>query len=139
MVPRLFAPRFKGGIGVFLLRGSEFLNIFLEYIIVFIGVYCLNYFVSVQGQKLEKKKKKMTEALYLKKFYGVVISKKDYSKFLVICSLINTFIISTIYIIIMYLVSGIIFKVIIGVILLVLMIIICYGLLAKYYLWKEGK
>ena len=81
----------------------------------------------------------MTEALYLKKFYGVVISKKDYSKFLVICSLINTFIISTIYIIIMYLVSGIIFKVIIGVILLVLMIIICYGLLAKYYLWKEGK
>ena len=115
------------------------MNIFLEYIIGFIGVYCLNYFVSVQGQKLEKKKKKMTEALYLKKFYGVVISKKDYSKFLVICSLINTFIISTIYMIIMYLLNHIILRIIIGVILLILMIIICYGFLAKYYLWKEGR
>ena len=90
----------------------------------------------IRGKKEYDKNKIPTELLYLKKVYHVDISKIDYGKFVVTYSLINTFIITTIYIIIMYLVDTIIFRLIVGVILLVLMIIICYGFLAKYYLWK---
>ena len=92
----------------------------------------------VRGKKEYNKKRIPTELLYLKKVYGIKIEKINYSNFVTIYSLINTFIMSTIYIIIMYLLNNLFLRIIIGIILLVLMIIICYGLLAKYYLWKEG-
>ena len=115
------------------------MNIVLEYVVVFIGVFIFNYFATKVSSKKLSKNQVPTEVLYLKKVYRVTIPKKSYPKFMIICSLINTFIISTIYIIIMYLVNRIILRIIIGVILLILMIIICYGFLAKYYLWKEGR
>ena len=115
------------------------MNIILEYFIVFIGVFIFNYFATRVTNKKLSKNQVPTEVLYLKKVYQVTIPKKSYSKFMMICSLINTFIISTIYMIIMYLLNHIILRIIIGVILLILMIIICYGFLAKYYLWKEGR
>lgn len=115
------------------------MNIVLEYVVVFIGVFIFNYFVTKVSSKKLSKNQVPTEVLYLKKVYKVTIPKKSYPKFMIICSLINTFIISTIYIIIMYLVNYIILRIVIGVILLILMIIICYGFLAKYYLWKEGR
>lgn len=115
------------------------MNIVLEYVVVFIGVFIFNYFATKVSSKKLSKNQVPTEVLYLKKVYKVTIPKKSYPKFMIICSLINTFIISTIYIIIMYLVNYIILRIVIGVILLILMIIICYGFLAKYYLWKEGR
>lgn len=115
------------------------MNIVLEYVVVFIGVFIFNYFATKVSSKRLSKDQVPTEVLYLKKVYKVTIPKKSYPKFMIICSLINTFIISTIYIIIMYLVNHIILRIVIGVILLILMIIICYGFLAKYYLWKEGR
>lgn len=114
------------------------MNILLEYSLVFIAVYIFNYFALVRGKKKYDKKKIPTELLYLKRVYGVNITKIPYHQFLIASSLINTFIISTIYIIIMYLLQNIILRIIISVILLILMIIICYGFLAKYYLWKES-
>ena len=95
--------------------------------------------IILASNKKLSKNQVPTEVLYLKKVYKVTIPKKSYPKFMIICSLINTFIISTIYMIIMYLLNHIILRIIIGVILLILMIIICYGFLAKYYLWKEGR
>lgn len=118
-------------------KGCDDLAILFEYFVVFVAVFIMNYFMFIRGKKEYNKNKIPTELLYLKKVYHVNVSKIDYGKFVVIYSLINTFIIATIYIIIMYLVDTMIFKLIIGAILLVLMIIICYGFLAKYYLWKE--
>ena len=115
------------------------MNIVLEYVVVFMGVFIFNYFANRITSKKLSKGQFPTEVLYLKRIYKITIPKKSYSKFMMICSFINTFIISTIYIIIMYLVNHIILRIIIGVILLILMIIICYGFLAKYYLWKEGR
>ena len=115
------------------------MNIVLEYVVVFIGVFIFNYFANRITSKKLSNGQVPTEVLYLKRLYKITIPKKSYSKFMMICSFINTFIISTIYIIIMYLVNHIILRIVIGVILLILMIIICYGFLAKYYLWKEGR
>ena len=112
-------------------------DILFEYLVVFVAVFVMNYFMFIRGKKKYDKNKIPTELLYLKRVYHVDVAKIDYGKFVVTYSLINTFIIATIYIIIMYLVDAMIFKLIIGLVLLILMIIICYGFLAKYYLWKE--
>ncbi len=80
-----------------------------------------------------------TELLYLKKIYQINEKRINYKRFVYIYNIINSFIISTIYIIIVYLLHGWIFKVVVGTILLILMLIICYGLLGRYYLKKEGR
>ncbi len=112
------------------------MNVLLEYIIVFCVVFVLNYFMLATSKKKYNKKHIPTELLYLKKIYGVDIKKISYEKFVITYAIINTFIISTIYIILMYLLNNWILRIIIGIVLLILMIIICYGFLAKYYLWK---
>lgn len=121
------------------------MNWLLEYFIVFLGVFVFNYFMICASTKKfhipEKcnSKKMPTELLYLKKIYHVDIKKIPYKQFVYIYCLINTFIISTIYMILIYLLDNWIMRIILGIILLILMIIICYGLLARYYLKKEGK
>lgn len=137
MVPRLDAPCIGSNSRRGFFKGCDGLSILFEYFVVFVAVFIMNYFMFIRGKKEYNKNKIPTELLYLKKVYHVDVSKIDYGKFVVTYSLINTFIIATIYIIIMYLVDTMIFKLIIGAILLILMIIICYGFLAKYYLWKE--
>ena len=39
----------------------------------------------------------------------------------------------------MYLIKTMIMRVVLGIVMLVLLIIICYGLLGRYYLYKEEK
>ena len=115
------------------------INILLEYIFVFIIIGAINYFLFAKPKLNYEKKNKPTELLYLKKIYKINIKKINYKNFVYTYTLINTFIISTLYIILMYLLNNIILRIIIGIILLILMMIICYGLLGRYYLWKEGK
>ena len=115
------------------------MNILLEYIIVFTLIYSFFYFGIIKHIKKYDKKNLPVELLYLKKIYKVNIPKEGYQSFVYIYSTINTFIISTIYIILLYLVETLVLRIIIGIVLLILMIIICYGLLARYYLKKEGK
>ena len=129
------------------------MNVLLEYLIIFIIVWIINYFMTIPNYKKEDKKKVrkkgnskeasvskvIPELVYLEKIYHIHIKKINKSKFLYLSVSTNTFIISTIYIILMYLISNWIIKIILGIILLILMIIICYGLIGRYYLKKEGK
>ena len=108
------------------------MNVMLEYIIVFVGVLVINIFVSKfnrnnLGDTLSP------ELIYLKKIYKISINKINRYKFFNVIIVTNTFIISTIYIILMYLLTNWILRVVIGLILLILMIIICYGLIGRYY------
>lgn len=114
------------------------MNILLEYVIVFISVWIIHYFMFVKSKKKYNKKKIPTELLYLQIVYHINPKSINYQSFVYIYSFINTFIISTIYIILMYLLSNWILRVIFGIVLLILMIIICYGILGRYYLKKEG-
>ena len=78
------------------------------------------------------------ELMFLKKFYGVDIKNISKEKFKGSFSFVNAFIMSTIYIILMYLLDSWVLRIIVGIVLLGLLIVICYGFLARYYLWKEG-
>lgn len=115
------------------------MNIFIEYIIVFILIYTFYHFFIIRHNQEYNKKQLPVEILYLKKIYKVNITKDIYKSFLYISAIINTFIITTIYIILIYLLNNWITRILIGVVLLILMIIICYGILARYYLKKEGR
>ena len=116
-----------------------YLKIILEYLLVFIAVFIVNYLLFVKKNKRLNKNKVPLELLYLVRVYDLDIKKIKYKKFVWTYSLINTFIISTVYIIITYLLDKLIMQITIGVILLVLFIIICYGLLGRYYIKKEGR
>lgn len=115
------------------------MKIFLEYIIVYIIIYLFYYYGIIKHIKKYDRKNLPVELLYLKKIYKVSVREEDYNSFVHVYSFINTFIITTIYIILMYLLTNWVARIIIGIVLLLLMIIICYGLLARYYIWKEGR
>ena len=118
---------------------SGIIGIILEYLIVFIVIFIINYFLYVRKKKRFNKNKVPVELYYLISMYKIDIKKINYKKFLWIYSFINTFTVSTIYIIVVYLVKGFIWQLLIGLVLLILLIIICYGLLGRYYQKKEGK
>ena len=125
------------------------MNILLEYVVVFVGVLILQFFMNrVNNKKNDSNKKKnkkkeddnlLMELLYLKKLYKIDVNKIDKAKFSMVCTFTNTFIISTIYIILMYLLDNWILRIIIGIVLLILMIIISYGIIGRYYAKKEGE
>ena len=98
----------------------------------------MNYFAFVKNKLKFTRKNIPIELKYLEKLYHIKIEKKDYKKFVYTYTTINSFIIATIYIIIIYLIQNWLLKIILGIILLVLLIIISYGLLGRYYLKKEG-
>lgn len=116
-----------------------YIRVLIEYLLVFLLIFIVHYFMSVRKNKKYNKNKIPLELLYLVKIYNLDIKKINYRVFIWISSLINTFIIAIVYIIISYLLEKLIFQIIVGIVLLILFIIICYGLLGRYYMRKEGK
>ena len=117
---------------------SKTLLIIIETVIIFISIFLLNYFLFVRKNKKLKKDEMPLELIYLSGIYGIDPKKINFRRFQYTYSLINSFIITTTYILVIYLVKSMILKIILGVIIMILLIIICYGLLAKYYLYKEN-
>lgn len=117
---------------------KEVLSILLEYVITYTLVVILYLLFFVRKKTKYNKNKVPVEYQYLINLYG--INKKDinYKKFMYTTAFINTFIIVTTYIIISKLLNKWIWRILIGVIILALLIIICYGLLGRYY-QKRGK
>ncbi len=113
------------------------MKIAVEYIIVFIVVYILCYFILLNNKK-KYKNKRTPDMFYLQKIYNIKIKGDVYKKYIYVFALINTFIIDTTYILIVYLFYNLILRIIFGIITIILLTIICYGLFARYYLWKEG-
>lgn len=118
---------------------DKFTQLLIETSIVFLGVFLLNYFLFVRKNKKLKKDEMPLELIYLSSIYGIDPKKISFRKFQYTYSLINAFIITTTYALVIYLVKTMLMKVIIGIILLILLIVICYGLLGRYYLHKEIK
>ena len=115
------------------------LHFIIETLIVFVAVFLFNYIVFVRKNKKLKKDEMPLELIYLSSLYGINPKKLKYRKFQYTYSFLNAFIITTTYICVTYLIKTMLMKVIIGIVLLVLLIIICYGLLGRYYLYKEEK
>ena len=115
------------------------LHFIIETLIIFVAVFLFNYIVFVRKNKKLKKDEMPLELIYLSSLYGINPKKLKYRKFQYTYSFLNAFIITTTYICVTYLIKVMLLKVIIGIVLLVLLIIICYGLLGRYYLYKEEK
>ena len=116
-----------------------YIQIIIETLIIFVAVFLFNYFIFVRKNKKLKKDEMPLELIYLSHIYGIDPKKLKYRKFQYTYSLLNAFIITATYLAIIYLVKTMIMKVIIGIVLLVLLIIVCYGLLGRYYLYCEEK
>lgn len=117
---------------------KEALNILLEYIIAYILVYILYFFIFVRKKTKYDKNKVPVEFYYLVSLYKLNQKKINYKKFIYASSFINTFIIVTTYIIISRLLDKWVWQLIVGIVIIILLIIICYGLLGRYY-QKRGK
>jgi len=116
-----------------------YIQIIIETLVIYIAVFLFNYIVFVRKNKKLKKDEMPLELIYLSHLYGINPKKLNYRKFQYTYSLINAFIITATYLSVIYLIKTMIMKVIIGIVLLILLIIICYGLLGRYYLYKEEK
>ncbi len=114
-------------------------QVIIETIIVFTLVFLLNYFLFVRKNKKLKKDEMPLELIYLSGIYGINPKKINFRRFQYAYSIINAFIITTTYMLVIYLVKHMLLKVIIGIVILILLIIVCYGLLGRYYLYKEQK
>ena len=113
--------------------------IYREYFFMFILLYIINFIILFLGKKKYNKRKNNSLGFYLNKLYDINISKSIYVKLIWLFALINSFIIDTSYIIIIYLLNNIVLRFIFGIILIILLTIICYGIFARIYLMKEGK
>lgn len=116
-----------------------YIQITIETLIVFTMVFLFNYIVFVRKNKKLKKDEMPLELIYLSHIYGINPKKIKYRKFQYTYSLINSFIITSTYLAVIYLIKTMIMKVIIGIVLLILLIIVCYGLLGRYYLYQQEK
>jgi len=113
--------------------------ILIETLIVYTAVFLFNYIFFVRKNKKLKKDEMPLELIYLSHIYGINPQKLNYRKFQFTYSFINAFIITATYLAVIYLIKTMIVKVIIGIVLLILLIIICYGLLGRYYIYQEEK
>ena len=114
-------------------------QIIIETIIVYTAIFLFNYIFFVRKNKKLKKDEMPLELIYLSHIYGINPQKINYRKFQYTYSLVNSFIITTTYLAVIYLIKTMIMKVIVGIVLLILLIIICYGLLGRYYQHQEEK
>lgn len=112
---------------------KEVLNILLEYVIAYVLVFILYFFIFVRKKTKYDKNKVPVEFYYLVSLYRLDQKKINYKKFIYASAFINTFIIVTTYIIITRLLDKLVWQVIVGIVLIVLLIVICYGLLGRYY------
>lgn len=111
----------------------------IETIIVYTVIFLFNYFVFVRKNKKLKKDDMPLELIYLAHIYQINPKKINFRHFQYTYCFLNAFIITATYLSVTYLIKTMLMKVIIGIVLLILLIIICYGLLGRYYLYKQEK
>ena len=112
-------------------------EILLEYFIVYLLVFILYYFVFVRKKTKYDKNKVPVEFYYLVRIYGLNQKEINYKRFVYVTAFINTFIIVTTYILITRLLDKLVWQVLVGIVIIVLLIIICYGILGRYYQKKN--
>ncbi len=113
-------------------------KILLEFLVLYVIVFILYFFLFVFKKTKYNKNKIPVEFYYIVNVYKINSKDINYKKFMYITTFINSFILVSTYLIIIYLVKGFVWQIICGIILVSLFIIIFYGLLGRYY-QKRGK
>lgn len=112
---------------------KDILKILLEFLIVYIGVFILYWLIFVRKKTKYNPNKVPVEFYYLVSLYRLDQSKINYKKFIYATAFINTLIIDTTYIVISKLLDKWMWQLIVGIFIIILLIIILYGLLGRYY------
>ena len=110
-----------------------------ETVLIYLLIFCFNYFIFVRKNKKLKKDDMPLELIYLANIYQINPKKIKFRSFQYTYCLLNAFIITTTYISVVYLIKNMLLKVVTAIVILVLLIIICYGLLGRYYQYKQEK
>ena len=121
---------------------NKVLNIIIEGLIVYTLIWLFNYIVFVKDNKKKKKIKEKNmplELIYLSSIYEIDPYKINFHRFQIAYCFINAFIITTTYLLVIYLLDSMLLRIIFGIALVILLIIICYGLLGRYYLYRQSK
>ena len=108
---------------------KDILKILLEFLIVYIGVFILYWLIFVRKKTKYNPNKVPVEFYYLVSLYRLDQSKINYNA----TAFVNTFIIDTTYIIISKLLDKWMWQLIVGIFIIILLIIILYGLMGRYY------
>lgn len=116
---------------------KEILNIMLEYIISYALVFLLYYLLFIRKKTKYNKNKVPIEYYYVISLYGLKEKDIDYKKFMYMTLFVNTFIIVTTYIIVFKLLDNWIWMFICGIVIIILLIVICYGIIGRYYQKKQ--
>lgn len=116
---------------------KEILNIMLEYIISYALVFLLYYLLFIRKKTKYNKNKVPVEYYCVISLYGLKEKDIDYKKFMYMTLFVNTFIIVTTYIIVFKLLDNWIWMVICGIVIIILLIVICYGIIGRYYQKKQ--
>ena len=116
---------------------KDILNVILEYIISYALVFLLYYLLFIRKKTKYNKNKVPVEYYYVISLYGLKEKDIDYKKFMYMTLFVNTFIIVTTYIIVFKLLDNWIWMVICGIVIIILLIVICYGIIGRYYQKKQ--
>lgn len=116
---------------------KSMLDLLLEFFLAYLFVFILYYLVFVMKKTKYNKNRVPVEFYYLVRVYGLDQKKINYKNFIYITAFINSFIIVFAYMIISKLLSKWIWQLLLGIVIIALLIIICYGVLGRYY-QKKG-
>lgn len=116
---------------------KEILNIMLEYIISYALVFLLYYLLFIRKKTKYNKNKVPVEYYYVVSLYGLKEKDINYKRFMYMTLFVNTFIIVTTYIIVFKLLDNWIWMLICGIVIIILLIVICYGIIGRYYQKKQ--
>ena len=116
----------------------EIMKVLLEFTITFIIIYTLYYFFVI---KRSRKNKKMVpaEVNLILMFYEIDLKKINLYNMVKVVSLVTTFILSTIITIIGEFFDSTIIILIFATLISILVAIICYRIIGKYYEKKSKK
>ena len=115
---------------------KEVLNILLEFVIAYVLVFALYFLLFVWKKTRYNKNRVPVEYYYTISLYGLDQKKIDYKKFIYTSAFINSFIIVFTYMIVSKLLHKWIIQLLIGVVIVLLLIVICYGVLGRIYVKK---
>lgn len=117
---------------------KEIFSILLEYIISYALIFLLYYLIFIRKKTEYNKNRVPVEYYYLVSLYGLNQKKINYKKFLFLSGFINSFIIVTTYMIVLKLLKNWLLQLLCGIVIIILLIIICYGMLGRYYRKKQN-
>lgn len=118
---------------------KEIIRFVIEYFISYALVFLLYILLFVRKKTKFDKNRVPIEYFYLISLYKIKEKDINYKKFIYATAFINTFIIVTTYMLVTVLLNKWIWQLLSGIVIIALLIIICYGVLGRYYKKRGNK